>query len=65
MTKKEVANLLKVDPVTIDRYCKQKKIAYYQIGKRKKFLKADIDKYLEGAKRHATEENSDNPFNTN
>jgi excisionase family DNA binding protein len=61
MTMKEVAELLRVHPVTINRYCKQGKLTYYQVGCRKRFVKEDIDNYLEGEKCHA-KENSENPF---
>ncbi len=56
-----MAEILKVHPATINRYCQQNKLTYYLVGSRKRFLKEDIDKYLEGAKRHA--EGNGNPFN--
>lgn len=58
---KEVAERLNVHPVTINRYCKQNKLTYYQVGARKRFKKEDIDKFIEGAKRHANKD----PFDTN
>jgi len=59
---RQVAELLGVHPVTINRYCRQGKLTYYQVGSRKRFLKEDIDNFIEGAKRHA-KETSGNPFN--
>ena len=59
---KEVAELLKVHPVTINRYCNQGKLTYYQVGARKRFVQEDIDNFIQGAKRHAKPENSENPF---
>jgi len=64
LTMKEVADILGVHPVTINRYCKQNKLTYYQVGCRKRFLREDIENFIEGVKCHATE-NSKNPFNTN
>ena len=64
LTMKEVAEILGVHPVTINRYCKQNKLTYYQVGCRKRFLREDIENFIEGVKRDATE-NSKNPFNTN
>jgi len=64
LTMKEVAKRLKVHPVTVNRYCKQGKLTYYQVGCRKRFLEEDVNKYLEGAKCHA-KENSEHPFDTN
>ena len=61
LTMKEVAKMLRVHPVTVNRYCDQGKLTYYQIGHRKRFVREDILQYLEGEKRHA--ENSENPFN--
>ena len=61
---KEAAELLGVHPVTINRYCKQGKLTYYQVGSRKRFVKEDIEKFIEGAKRNATAEPNENPFDT-
>lgn len=60
---RQTAELLGVHSVTVNRYCKQGKITYYQIGSRKRFLPVDIETFKEGAKRNATEQ-SENPFNT-
>ena len=64
LTMKEVADMLGVHPVTINRYCNQNKLTYYQVGSRKRFLLEDVEIYIEGAKCHATE-NSEDPFNAN
>jgi len=61
---KEVAEMLSVHPVTVNRYCNQGLLAYYQVGARKRFVKEDVENFIKGAKRDATE-NSKNPFNTN
>jgi len=60
---KQTAERLGVHSVTVNRYCKQGRLTYYQVGTRKRFLPEDIQKFIEGAKRHATE-TSENPFNT-
>ncbi|MCK4578024.1 MAG: helix-turn-helix domain-containing protein [Candidatus Marinimicrobia bacterium] len=62
LTIKKVGELLGVHSVTINRYCKQGKLTYYQVGNRKRFLKEDVDKFIEGAVRNATKESAD-PFN--
>jgi len=59
---KQVAEILGVHPVTINRYCKDGKLTYYQVGTRKRFVKEDIDNYIKGAVRHATIA-TNNPFN--
>ena len=58
---RQTAELLGVHPVTINRYCKLGKLTYYQVGSRKRFLKEDIEKFIKGAVRHASD--SENPFN--
>lgn len=63
ITMKKAAELLDVHPITINRYCKQKILTYYQVGPRKRFLKEDIDDFIKGAVRHAN--NSKDPFDTN
>ncbi len=60
---KEVAEQLKVHPATVNRYCKQGKLTYYQVGTRKRFHPEDLQKYLNGAKVDATETKA-NPFGT-
>ena len=60
---KEVAEMLSVHPVTVNRYCKQGILTYYQVGQRKRFVKEDVENFIKGAKRDGTE-NSNNPFNT-
>jgi len=62
LTMKEVADILGVHPVTINRYCKQKRLTYYQVGCRKRFTREDVEQFIEGAKCHA-KENSGDPFN--
>ena len=61
LTKKQAAKLLNRHPVTINRYCEQEKLTYYQIGSRKMFLHEDIEKFLEESK-HNAKTNSQNPF---
>ena len=60
ITMQEAAILLDVNPVTVRRYCEQGKLSYYQIGSRKRFVKEDIENYIERSKCHATAEQ--NPF---
>ena len=59
---KQAGELLGVHPVTVNRYCKDGILTHYQIGSRKRFLKEDIDQFIKGARRNATE-NSGDPFN--
>ena len=59
---RQTAELLGVHPVTINRYCKQGKLTYYQVGSRKRFLKDDIQNFIKGAVRHAAIPSKD-PFN--
>jgi len=63
LTMKEVAEQLGVHPVTINRYCRQGKLTYYQVGTRKRFMPVDIQKFIEGIKVNATEKSA-NPFVT-
>lgn len=63
LTMKEVAEQLGVHPVTINRYCRQGKLTYYQVGTRKRFLPVDIQKFIEGIKVNAKETVA-NPFGT-
>jgi excisionase family DNA binding protein len=58
---RQTADLLGVHPVTINRYCKDGKLTYYQVGSRKRFLKQDIENFIKGAVRHAAD-TSKNPF---
>jgi len=62
---KDVATLLKLHPITIQRYCNQGKLTYYQVGARKRFKQEDVDKFLEENKHDATgpKNNTNNPFN--
>ena len=64
LTVKEVADILGVHPISVNRYCKQNKLTYYQVGCRKRFTREDVDKYITEAKRHAKNSNED-PFNVN
>lgn len=63
LTMKEVADQLGVHPVTINRYCRQGKLTYYQVGTRKRFLPVDIQTFIEGVKVNA-KETIENPFGT-
>ncbi len=61
---RQTAEMLGVHPVTINRYCKQGRITFYQVGSRKRFLKEDIEKFIRGAIREANKSDA-NPFGTN
>lgn len=61
---REVAEMLNVHPVTVNRYCAQKKLTFYQIGSRKRFKQEDITKFIEGVK-HESGQTSKDPFHTN
>jgi len=59
---REAAEKLGVHSVTVNRYCQDGKLTYYQVGSRKRFLLEDINNFLEGARRHAKANESENPF---
>lgn len=48
VTMRETANLFRVSPITVKRWCKAKKIAYFRINERgdRRFKKQDIINYL-------------------
>ena len=61
---RQTAVILGVHPATINRYCKDGKLTYYQVGSRKRFLKEDIETFIKGAVRHANVATKEqNPFN--
>lgn len=60
----QVAEILGVHPVTASHMIKGGKIPYYQTGRRKKFLAADIHKYLEGCRHNAKNQSTTDPFST-
>ena len=59
---RQVAEQLGVHPVTVNRYCKQGKLTYYQVGTRRRFLPEDIQKFIEGARRESQQDGVKNPF---
>ena len=51
LTKREVAELLRVTPRTIDNMMKKGWVVYHKIGRTVRFKLADIDQHLNGTAR--------------
>lgn len=50
MTVSEIANLLRVEPLTIYRYIRSKKLTAYKLGKDYRVKKEDFEQFLNNCK---------------
>jgi len=65
----EAAKILGVHPVTLSRYCREGKIGFYKIGRRRRFSDEDIQNFIEGtykgAENGGEDTTAENPFGVN
>lgn len=58
-TVKELAEMLKIQELTLRRWCKDKKITHYRINREIRFSKEDIEEYLNKSKVLAEDKKKD------
>lgn len=64
-TTEEAAKILDVHPVTLSRYCREGKIGFYKIGRRRRFNDEEIQNFIERTYKGAEnggDNTADDPF---